>query len=290
MPGGLSIPIAAKSSPNHTKLPLNFSRKDTLCSFSPWLQLLVPSNPKLSQTLAIFNSAGIFPWSPDRSAKHRQVKTEMLQSSWRSEICCSSARCRTSLVPAAAVEAIVYYAYEETCKRLMISYHNDTKHAPLSPWINYPTGNRCQLSWWRHFTKTDGCLVSPVSIHYHEELTFIWSPPPPLQICNSVADLQFNGTEKSEAESPLQAKVILNPGLLHSLWAALLQMSLLPEQWCHTAVQPLPSRVRFRHVRDLLFFAEVLRTAFGTTQAAGIFVSTSPDKPLLSFNCFPNSH
>jgi len=34
--------------------------------------------------------------------------------------------------------------------------------------------------------------------------------PPP--VYSLVADLQFNGTEKSEAKSLLQVKVILNPG------------------------------------------------------------------------------
>lgn len=41
---------------------------------------------------------------------------------------------------------------------------------------------------------------------------------------------------------------------------------------------------------DLLFFAEVFGSAFGTTEAAGIVALTSPDKPFLSLNCFPNSH
>lgn len=90
------------------------------------------------------------------------------------------------------------------------------KYAPLSPWINYPTGNRCQLSWRLHFTKTDGCPVSPVSIHYHEELTFVCLFPPPLQICKLVADLRFNGIEKSAAKTLLRVKVIVNPRLLHS--------------------------------------------------------------------------
>jgi len=31
------------------------------------------------------------------------------------------------------MEAISLYAYEKTSKRLTVSYHNDMKHAPLSP-------------------------------------------------------------------------------------------------------------------------------------------------------------
>ena len=60
--------------------------------------------------------------------------------------------------------------------------------------------------------------------------------PPP--VYSLVADLQFNGTEKSEAKSLLQVKVILNPGCT-PLWAAVL----------HITAQPLPSQVRFRHMR-----------------------------------------
>ena len=100
---------------------------------------------------------------------------------------------------------------------------------------------------------------------------------PPPQIYNSVADLQFNGTEKPKAKSLLQVKVILNPGLLHSSelhCCTLLVARAAVLQRCSAVA--IPGQIQ--EGKDLLFFAEVLRTAFGTTKAAGIFVLTLADK------------
>lgn len=68
--------------------------------------------------------------SPKHSAKHKfrtNGSSQAPQDQGR------AAALPTPLVCATTMQAIMFYVYDETCKRLMISYHNDMKYVSLSP-------------------------------------------------------------------------------------------------------------------------------------------------------------